>query len=125
MLLKIFIQRATDPNSQQLTFSSYKNHNTAKALAGNTPSGAFSFISPLYGGSISDRELFVTSLLMEKLESGDVIMADKGFNVADILEGQGILKLGGIPVFSLFFRNFLYSGTIFFTVFIFVILKLW
>ena len=92
MLLKIFIQRATDPNSQQLTFSSYKNHNTAKALAGNTPSGAFSFISPLYGGSISDRELFVTSLLMEKLESGDVIMADKGFNVADILEGQWYFK---------------------------------
>ena len=41
------------------------------------------------------------------------------------LRVNGILKLGGIPVFSLFFRNFLYSGTIFFTVFIFVILKLW
>ena len=84
---EIFIQRPTDPNSQQLTFSSYKNHNTAKALAGITPSGAFSFISPLYGGSISDRELFVTSGLLEKLEPGDAIMADKGFNVADILEG--------------------------------------
>ena len=41
---EIFIQRPTNPNAQQLTFSSYKNHNTSKALAGITPSGAFSFI---------------------------------------------------------------------------------
>lgn len=58
---EIYIQRPSDPYAQQLTFSSYKNHNTAKALAGITPSGAFSFVSPLYGGSISDRELFVQS----------------------------------------------------------------
>ena len=87
---EIFIQRPTSPNAQQLTFSSSKNHNTAKALAGITPSGAFSFITPLYGGSISDRELFVTSGLLEKLEPGDAIMADKGFNIADILESRGI-----------------------------------
>ena len=57
----------SDPYAQKLTFSSYKNHNTAKALAGITPSGSFSFISPLYGGSISDRELFMQSVLLDKL----------------------------------------------------------
>uniref|UniRef100_A0A1X7VI48 DDE Tnp4 domain-containing protein n=1 Tax=Amphimedon queenslandica TaxID=400682 RepID=A0A1X7VI48_AMPQE len=73
-----------------LTFSSYKNHNTARALAGITPSGAFSFVSPLYGGSISDRELFVQSGLLEKLEQGDAVMADKGLNIADLLETKGV-----------------------------------
>ena len=34
---EIFIQRPSDPSAQQLTFSSYKNHNTVKALAGITP----------------------------------------------------------------------------------------
>uniref|UniRef100_A0A1X7VTL4 DDE Tnp4 domain-containing protein n=1 Tax=Amphimedon queenslandica TaxID=400682 RepID=A0A1X7VTL4_AMPQE len=53
---QIFVQ---EPNAQQLTFSSYKNHNTGKVLAGITPSGALSFISPMYGGSISDRQLFI------------------------------------------------------------------
>ena len=72
---EVYIQWPSDPHAQQLTFSSYKNHNTAKALAGITPSGAFSFISPLYSGSISDRELFLRSGLLDKLEVGDAIMA--------------------------------------------------
>ena len=71
-------------------FQHIKNHNTAKALAGITPSGAFSFISPLFGGSISDRELVLRSGLLDKLEAGDAVMADKGFNIADILEVKGI-----------------------------------
>lgn len=52
---EIFIQSLSDPIAQQLTFSSYKNHNTFKALIGITPSRTISFISKFYGGSISDR----------------------------------------------------------------------
>ena len=88
---EVFIQRPSNPTAQQLTFSTYKNHNTAKVLAGITPSGAFSFISPMYGGSISDRQLFIESGLLEKLEPGDGIMADKGFNISDLLEPHGVI----------------------------------
>ena len=88
---EIFIQRPSDPSAQQVTFSSYKNSNTAKVLAGITPSGAFSFISDMYGGSILDRELFIASGLINKLEPGDAVMADKGFNIYDILESHGIM----------------------------------
>ena len=87
---EIFIQRPSDPNSQQVTFSSYKNHNTAKALIGITPSGAVSFISKLYGGSISDRELFIESSILDKLDTGDSVMVDEGFNVADILDSRSM-----------------------------------
>ena len=51
---EIFIQQPSSPTAQQLTYSTYKNHNTLKALIGITPSGAISFISKLYGGCISD-----------------------------------------------------------------------
>ena len=43
--------------SQASTFSAYKNKNTVKVLVGITPSGAISFVSQTYEGSISDRKL--------------------------------------------------------------------
>ena len=67
-------------------FSSYKNHVTLKALIGIAPSGAMTFISRLYTGNISDRE--ITSrcgFLNQQFDDGDSVMADKGFQIADIL----------------------------------------
>ncbi|XP_067050019.1 uncharacterized protein [Acropora muricata] len=67
-------------------FSSYKNHVTLKGLVGIAPSGAITFISQLYTGSISDREIVIRSgFLSQKFENGDTVMADKGFQIADIL----------------------------------------
>ena len=74
-----------NPSAQQLTFSNYKNHNTLKALIAITPSGAISFISHLYGGNISDKKLTQMSGLLNLLEPGDAIMADRGFTIDDIL----------------------------------------
>ena len=67
-------------------FSSYKNHQTFKALVGIAPSGAITFISELYSGNISDRERVIRSgLLGQTFESGDSIMADEGFTIEDLL----------------------------------------
>ena len=38
-------------------FSSNKNHTTLKGLVGISPGGAITFISQLYTGHISDREI--------------------------------------------------------------------
>ena len=66
-------------------FSSYKNHVTVKGLVGFAPSGAITFISQLYTGSISDRETVIRSgFLSQIFENGDTVMADKGFQIADI-----------------------------------------
>ena len=87
---EIFIEQPSSPVAQQQTFSSYKNHNTLKVLIGITPSGAISFVSKLYGGSTSDRELTIQSGILELLEPGDSVMADKGFTIADLLSARGV-----------------------------------
>ena len=61
-----------------------------KVLIGITPSGAISFVSKCYKGSISDRKLVKLSGLLEKLEPGDQIMADKGFQIQDLLTPLGV-----------------------------------
>ena len=82
---EIFIEMPANPSAQQLTFSNYKNHNTLKALIGITPSGVISFISDLYGGNISDKKLTQLSGLLDLLDPGDAVMADRGFTIDDIL----------------------------------------
>ena len=62
-----------------MTWSSYKHWNTAKLLVGITPTGVVSFIPPLWTGSISDKEIVKQSGLLNLLETGDAVMAGKGF----------------------------------------------
>ena len=87
---EIFVEQPALPELQQLTFSNYKNHNTYKGLIGISPSGAVTFISELYPGSISDKELTRRSGLLDLLESGDSIMADRGFDIEEDLALLGI-----------------------------------
>ena len=51
----MLLRSPQNPSAQQLTFSSYKNHNSFKALIATLPSGAVSFVSDLFGGNISDK----------------------------------------------------------------------
>ena len=75
---EVFVEQRRLPELQQMTFSSYKNHNTFKALVGISPSGAITFVSKLFPGSISDRELTRRSGLLDLLQPGDSVMADRG-----------------------------------------------
>ena len=66
---------------QSLTYSSYKHHNTFKGLVGICPTGAVTFISELYAGSLSDQALTRDCGILELIEPGDSIMADKGSDI--------------------------------------------
>ena len=52
--------------------------------------GGISFVSTLYDGSISYKELTQKSGLIEKLQYDDVIMADRGFNIQEMLACKGL-----------------------------------
>ena len=72
--------------NSELFFSSYKNHVTLKGLVGIAPSGGITFVSQLYTGSISDREIVLQSgILSQSFDDGNSVMADKGFQIQDIL----------------------------------------
>ena len=67
-------------------FSSYKNHATLKRLVGIRPGGAISFVSQLYSGSISDREIVTRSGFLDmEFANGDSIAPDKGFTIEELL----------------------------------------
>ena len=74
---EIYIEKPSLPDVQQMTFSNYKNNNTFKALVGISPSGAITFVSDLYAGSISDKELTRQSGILSLLQKGDSMMADR------------------------------------------------
>ncbi|PFX24400.1 uncharacterized protein LOC111331706 [Stylophora pistillata] len=89
-LTEIYIEKPSKPEAQQLTFSTYKNTNTLKALVGITPGGSLCFISDLYGGCISDKEITSKSGFIDKLQQGDEVMADRGFNIQELLASKGV-----------------------------------
>ena len=82
---EVFIQRPTSLTARAQTFSNYKSHNTIKFLVAITPTGAVSFISKCWGGHVSDRHLTANSGLLKHLKHGDLILADRGFDIADDL----------------------------------------
>ena len=82
---EIFIEKPRNLELQALTWSDYKHHNTIKFLVGITPNGAISFISQAWGGRATDQYITRSSGFYDKLETGDLIMADRGFPIQEDL----------------------------------------
>lgn len=70
---------------QRVTYSSYKHRNTLKGLVGVAPNGVVTFASKLYPGSTSDKKITEHCGITEKLSAGDLVLADKGFLISDVL----------------------------------------
>ncbi len=83
--------RCQTPSSLLLhseVFSSYKSHCTFKAMVGMAPHGALTFVSGLYEGSVSDKEIFRQSGIIPLLSPDMAVMVDKGFLVDDLVPGK-------------------------------------
>ena len=95
---ELFIEMPNSVRSQTETYSSYKHHNTAKGLIGSAPSGMITFASDLYAGRVSDRTIPNDCGILQLLEDGDSVMADKGFDIIRDMPKNTTLN---IPQFSL------------------------
>ena len=86
-------QKSKDPVAQRLMWSNYKQRHTVKVQTGCDPAGSITSISDAYGGSTSDKHLFVKSGLADKLQNGEAIMVDKGYLIKDVLQGKQVTLL--------------------------------
>ncbi|CAI9549052.1 unnamed protein product [Staurois parvus] len=75
----------TDSTSSQI----YYSHASYKGLLGIAPHGAVIFISPLYSGCASTRDITKSSGILDLLEPGDRVITDKDFGIQDLVESVG------------------------------------
>ncbi|XP_044576694.1 uncharacterized protein LOC123259933 [Cotesia glomerata] len=71
-------------------YSHYKKNFTAKVLIGITPGGFICLKSKVAGGRKSDSQMTIESGLLDLLEDGDIVLADKGFpEIKTVIDASG------------------------------------
>ena len=95
---EVFIERPTSLLARSQTYSTYKGHNTVKFLVAVSPTGAITFVSKCWGGRVSDKYLTAQSGFLHHLQHGDLVLADRGFDIADDLALHGASLV--IPPFT-------------------------
>jgi len=80
---EVFIERPSNLRARASTWSNYKHRNTAKILIGIIPQGTVAYISEAWGGRVSDKYLTEHCGILQKLLPGDIVLADRGFDIAD------------------------------------------
>ncbi len=86
---EICIARPSNLIARAQTWSNYKHNNTLKYLIAITPAGAISFLSPGWGGRVSDKQITKESGFLELLEPMDEVLADRVFLIRDELAACG------------------------------------
>ncbi|XP_035997775.1 uncharacterized protein LOC105928197 isoform X2 [Fundulus heteroclitus] len=86
---EISIARPSNLTARAQTWSTYKHNNTMKYLVAFTPAGAISFLSPGWGGQVSERQITYDSGFLGRLEPRDQIIAERGFQIRSELAAQG------------------------------------
>ena len=85
LLTDIEVSTPSLMSHQSATYSTYRGMNSFKVLIGVAPNAVITFVSNLYPGSTSDKEIVRNSGLLNQMESGDLYLADKGFLIQDIV----------------------------------------
>lgn len=97
---EIFTERPSNQHAKTQTFSNYKHHKTVKYLIGVIPQGTISFKSE---GRVSDKNITENCGLLDKLLPGDLILADRGFDIAESVAAWALTVT--IPFFNIKSRS--------------------
>uniref|UniRef100_A0A3B5MKN2 THAP-type domain-containing protein n=1 Tax=Xiphophorus couchianus TaxID=32473 RepID=A0A3B5MKN2_9TELE len=84
--------------TKTINSSHYKSHNTMKYLISVTPQGFINFISKGWAGRTSDRLVTESCGYLNNLAPGDAVLANKGFNIEDIVALRGARLI--VPVIT-------------------------
>ncbi|XP_068720849.1 uncharacterized protein [Montipora capricornis] len=102
---KIFKETPSQIIQQSCTWSEYKGHNTGKGLIAISPLLLPVFVSEIFPGSRSDKDILRDSGILSLAQEGDRWPADKGVIVQHILDNYGVIvetpeKLSGQKQFT-------------------------
>ncbi|KAG8449152.1 hypothetical protein GDO86_015996 [Hymenochirus boettgeri] len=84
-----FKVQTSNPSVTSQLYTYYHNQTTYKGLLGIAPHGAVIFISPLYSSCASKRDITKSSGILDLLETDDLVITDKDFNIQDLVEAVG------------------------------------
>ena len=88
---EIFTQKPSSLKANKEIYSNCKSHTTFKFLVAISACAAIVYISRGWGGRTSDKYITLNSVdFIATLEEGDEVMADKGFDISDILGDCGV-----------------------------------
>ena len=96
---ELYCQVPSALNNKSSLYSTYKHHVTYKGFIGIAPSGAVTFVSPLYQGKISDKEIVgKCGLLDHQLwdANRESVMEDRVFTIEDDLNKINVAWMEGI-----------------------------
>eukprot|EP00795_Rhopilema_esculentum_P003949 gene3949-15280_t len=89
-----------DLNAASASYSNYKHNLTGKFLIGVAPNGTITYVNDGYPGNTSDKVLTEHCGVLNHLKAGDLILADKGFLLHNVLP-QGYMLKGQLSDFAI------------------------
>ncbi|KAG1937144.1 uncharacterized protein LOC120461878 [Pimephales promelas] len=87
---EIFIDHPTSHSEGAMTHSNFNSHETIKFLIAISPTGSITFLSKSWGGRASDETITKSSGLLDLLEEGDIVMANRGFSSPEYFTEKGV-----------------------------------